>query len=477
VLRYLHRQSLAPEGEDGRRLRLESDEGLVRVVTVHKSKGLEYPLVFLPFVCKSRPVEPGRGPYQLPGATDHAWVMEPDAGQLAQLDGERLGEDVRKLYVALTRARHAVWMALGPLRGMAASGVGHLLGEDIRTAWETLTQDPAGLMAWDAAPEADEAPAPLPAPASETLGEARHLTAPAVAQAWWISSYSALCLADAAAPDTAAEDVLRESRHRDAGPAWSPPETASAPLESGLRDFPRGSEAGTFLHGLLEWAARRGFRDLDGDARDLIARRCAVRGWETHIDALHDWLLRVAQTEWRPALPDAPVLRLDSLQAVLPEMEFWLPAQRVDIGRLDALLSRGTFGGAARPALAPGQLNGMFKGFIDLVAQSDGRYYLLDYKSNDLGSRQADYAPEALTAAMCASRYDAQMLMYVLALHRQLRARLADYDYAHHMGGALYLFLRGQDAPGQGLAALRPERDLIEALDALFEGDGGEGRP
>lgn len=477
VLRYLHQQIQAPKGEDGRRLRLESDEGLVRVVTVHKSKGLEYPLVFLPFVCKARPVAAGQGPYLLPGETDRAWVMEADAGQLSRLDGERLGEDVRKLYVALTRARHAVWMALGPLKAGEGSGIGHLLGADLRASWDGLTRSHPGLMAWDdAAPADDAGPAPLagqPSDAPGTLGDARRLSAPAVGQPWWISSYSALCLADAAAPETAAEDVLREGRQAEPMPAHRTV-AASPPIASALRDFPRGSEAGTFLHGLLEWAAQRGFRDLDGEARDLIARRCAVRGWEAHIDALHDWLLRLTRTSFRPALPGDPALRLDGLGASLPEMEFWLPAHRVDIARLDGLLRRGAFGGIARPALAAGRLNGMFKGFIDLVAQADGRYYLIDYKSNDLGSREADYAPEALAAAMCAARYDAQMLMYVLALHRQLRARLADYDYARHMGGALYLFLRGQEAPGQGLVALRPEQALIEALDALFDGEDGE---
>lgn len=469
VLRYLRRQSQAPQGEDGRRLRLESDEGLVRVVTVHKSKGLEYPLVFLPFVCRARPVEAGRGPYLLPGETEREWIMEADAGQLLRLDGERLGEDVRKLYVALTRARHAVWMALGPLKAGGGSGIGHLLGEDLRAGWDGLAMAHPGLMAWDAAPADDADPAPPADVTSEALGTARRLSAPVVGQHWWISSYSALCLADAAAPETAAEDVLREGRQTEPVPTRGAADTASPLIGSSLRDFPRGSEAGTFLHGLLEWAARRDFRDLD-EARDLIARRCAVRGWEAHIDALHDWLLRLARTEWRPDLPGGPVLRLDGLQACLPEMEFWLPAHRVDIGRLDGLLRRGTFGGGARPALAAGRLNGMFKGFIDLVLQADGRYYLVDYKSNDLGPREADYAPGALAAAMLASRYDAQMLMYALALHRQLRARLADYDYARHMGGALYLFLRGQEAPGQGLVALRPAQDLIETLDALFDG-------
>ncbi len=473
VLRYLHRQRQSPQGEDGRRLRLESDEGLVRVVTVHKSKGLEYPLVFLPFVCKARPVEAGRGPYLLPGPSGRTWIMEADAAQLQQLDGERLGEDVRKLYVALTRARHAVWMALGPLK--TGSGIGHLLGADLKVAWDGLAQSHPGLMAWDEGvePVDESGPEPILDETPEALGEARRLAAPAVGQPWWISSYSALCLADAAAPETAAEDVLREDRQADPVLAPRPAGAAPVPVESGLRDFPRGSEAGTFLHGLLEWAARRGFRDLD-EARDLIARRCAVRGWEAHIDALHDWLLRLARTEWRPDLPGTPVLRLDRLQACLPEMEFWLPAQQVDIERLDGLLCRQTFGGAPRPALAGGRLNGMFKGFIDLVLQADGRYYLVDYKSNDLGPSEAGYAPEALAEAMRASRYDAQMLMYVLALHRLLRSRLADYDYDRHMGGAVYLFLRGQEAPGQGLVALRPEPGLIDALDALFDGAGGE---
>lgn len=475
VLRYVRRQSRMPQGEDDRRLRLESDEGLVRVVTVHKSKGLEYPLVFLPFVCRARPVEAGRGPYLLPGETDREWVMEVDAEQRQRLDRERLGEDVRKLYVALTRARHAVWMALGPLRTGAGSGIGHLLGDDLQTGWDSLVQAHPGLMAWDCVPADPPDPAPLPEVAPEVLGAARHLTAPVVGQPWWISSYSALCLADMAAPETAAEDVLREGRQAGSAPDGWPWDSASPLIDSALQDFPRGSGAGTFLHGLLEWAARRGFRNLGDEARDLIARRCAVRGWETHIDALHGWLLRLACTDWRPDLPGNPVLRLDSVPACLPEMEFWLPVHQVDIGRLDALLRQGTFGGGARPALAAGRLNGMFKGFIDLVLQSDeGRYYLIDYKSNDLGPHEADYAPEALAAAMRMSRYDAQMLMYVLALHRQLRARLPDYDYARHMGGALYLFLRGQEAPGQGLMALRPAQDLVEALDALFDGEPGE---
>lgn len=481
VLRFLDQQRQSTTDEDARRLRLESDEGLVRVVTVHKSKGLEYPLVFLPFVCVAPSVRRDRNPARLMQGGHSVWVMEPDDDQVRQLALERLGEEVRKLYVALTRACHAAWVVLGPLKALVGSGIGHVLGEDLQSAWEDLAGNETGPVAWDR-PDGygewhrfqENEPRPL--------GPARQLDGAVVARPWWIASYSALHRPEAAhdggwtlaaAPQSPSEDVLRENRLVPAAAGVvleaSPDEDLSGPL----RDFPRGSEAGTFLHGLLEWAGHREFRHLD-DARDLIARRCKVRGWEMHIDALHQWLLGLASADWRPALANGPVLRFDRVQACLPEMEFWLPVVGVDVARLDALITARFFPGMDRPPLAPAHLNGMFKGYIDLVLQADGRYYLVDYKSNDLGPRVSGYGPDALARAMCAARYDVQMLMYVLALHRQLKARLPDYDYDRDMGGAVYLFLRGQETPGQGLLAQHPPKSLIGALDALFRGgDGG----
>lgn len=163
-------------------------------------------------------------------------------------------------------------------------------------------------------------------------------------------------------------------------------------------------------------------------------------------------------------------LSLDNLEASSPEMEFWLPVLHVDVQQLDALVCRETFSAASRPHLASMSLDGMFKGFMDLVLMHEGRYYVVDYKSNWLGPNNASYTQEAMRQAMLGARYDMQYVLYVLALHRQLRARLADYDYDQHMGGALYLFLRGLDAPGQGVFADRPPRSLIEALDRLFAG-------
>jgi len=475
LMRYLDEQCEgAPAGgDDARRVRLESDEDLVRVVTVHKSKGLEYPLVFLPFAARARIVRGDRGPYYVHGEGGRRRVLRPDAGELAQLDAERLAEDVRKLYVALTRARHAVWMAVGPLRDLERnSAVGHVLGgpEGVQPALRALVDVREGIV-WDEA-AVDEPPAWRDrAPAA--LGMARVPRHAAREHAWWISSYSALQLEPGrqAVARTAQEDVYQEARRFDPLEGPDGPAADGRGAATGLHALPRGSEAGTFLHGLLEWAARRGFAMLEhAEVRDVVARRCAVRGWSAWIDLLCDWLLGYVRTEFRLGAGPAPALRLDGPGARLPEMEFWLPAEGVDVRRLDALVSAATLDGAPRPPVASMRLNGMFKGFIDLALQHDGRYYVVDYKSNWLGPDAAAYRPEVMHAAMLAARYDLQYVLYVLALHRQLAARLPDYDYDRHMGGAVYMFLRGWEAPGQGLYADRPARGLIEQLDALFGG-------
>jgi exodeoxyribonuclease V beta subunit len=138
---------------------------------------------------------------------------------------------------------------------------------------------------------------------------------------------------------------------------------------------------------------------------------------------------------------------------------------------IDGLVHEYTLGQAERPALEAAQLNGMLKGFMDLVFEHDGRYYVADYKSNWLGPDDAAYTAEKIRAQILRSRYDLQYVLYLLALHRLLKARLPDYDYDEHMGGAVYLFLRGLNSSTQGVHAERPPRELIERLDALFTGD------
>lgn len=116
---------------------------------------------------------------------------------------------------------------------------------------------------------------------------------------------------------------------------------------------------------------------------------------------------------------------------------------------------------------------GYLKGYIDLAFEHGGRWYLIDYKSNDLGARIEDYAEPRLLQVMAQHHYLLQYHLYTVALHRFLRERLSDYDYDRHFGGVMYLFLRGMSPhhpPNTGVFSDRPARSLVQALDDLFAG-------
>ncbi|WP_144157281.1 exodeoxyribonuclease V subunit beta [Paraburkholderia sp. BCC1885] len=514
LIRYLDEQRQdagGGAGGDARQLRLESDAGLVQVVTVHKSKGLEYPLVFLPFACTYRPANANDMPLKWHDESGQLHITLGDADVLPRADRERLGEDLRKLYVALTRARYATWVGIAPIQSVELSAFGYLLsgGRAIAAAelGELLEQlrGTCAEISVAEAPPANDTPF-VPRGAQQLRGEARRVPRP-VREHWWIASYSSLrkeggviggsmthALPAPAievetdesrdAPQTRSEDVFHELLEAEALDDAEDEATSQAGgsavlalalnAEQTLHGFQRGADAGSFLHDLMEWAAEEGFEKLAADeqrVRDTVARRCNLRGWARWIEPLTQWLLDLLRTPL--ALPSvdgegvAPVVLAD-LTSYMAEMEFWLAAHTVDTHVLDQLVCDMTLDGAARPALEPARLNGMLKGFIDLVFEHEGRYYVADYKSNWLGPEDAAYTPAKMRAQILHSRYELQYVLYLFALHRLLKVRLPDYDYDRHVGGAVYLFLRGGRAPGQGLHIERPPRELIEALDVLF---------
>ncbi|QXH36420.1 exodeoxyribonuclease V subunit beta [Pseudomonas muyukensis] len=481
LIRHLT-EHLATAGQVGEEqiLRLESDEQLVKVVTIHKSKGLEYPLVYLPFICTSKPVDGQRLPL---GWHDDEGVahltLTPDARQIERADDERLAEDLRLLYVALTRAQHACWLGVADLkRGtqrssqLHRSALGYLLGGGVPLA---ASNQLAGWLDTLAASSPSIARLPLP-PADEQRyripDNQRELLPPrkprrAAAEHWWIASYSALRLGDQTlvADSSQAQQLLDDE-------TLDSQLLRQVPAEAGdIHRFPRGPNPGTFLHGLLEWAGREGFAEvsaLPAEIERTVGRRCNRRDWKGWIPTLTQWLQQLLV---QPLPLQGTTVSLAGLRQYQIEMEFWFASHRVDAQQLDQQVVRHTHAGAARPAALPTVLNGMFKGFIDLAFELDGRYYVADYKSNWLGPDAGAYEAQAMEQAILEHRYDLQYVLYLLALHRQLRARLPDYDYDRHVGGALFIFLRGVTTAGHGLYHARPPRALIEQLDALFRGE------
>jgi exodeoxyribonuclease V beta subunit len=485
LLRHLETQLRRPQASaETAPLRLESDAHLVQVVTLHKSKGLEYPLVFLPFMSNYRP--------------EHK--------NSSRADAERLSEDIRLFYVALTRAQRALWLGAAQVSGdvdgktpVAKSALSVLLG---RTAPGDLAQR---LQQWacehiavQVAPEATDAaytPESRPVEAQGARVAKRVLR-----RNWWSASFSALTrdlAAMATAPGSERDDLVADAQLDSAEGEALVPELATAPElfapEIRFNAFPAGSSYGTLLHDLLQWQAEQGWPACQ-TAMDASAvapetgplAETSRNGWAAQLtrasqraalDAdqltlLDAWVMQIITTNWPLALMNKAhvAIHLKALGAgtFWPEMGFTLPVQRLGSVWLDQKISQSVWPDMPRAALQPRMLEGLLTGFMDLVLRHEGRYYVLDYKSN----RLPDYASAALKTAMLTHRYDVQAVLYVLALHRLLKSRLPDYDFDQHMGGALYWFVRGVDQPGTGMLALNPLRALIEALDAALSSPG-----
>lgn len=479
LIRFLFDAIADPESHgDSHKLRLESDEDLVKVVTIHKSKGLEYPLVFLPFIANHRPVKAEDVPLRWHDSEGNLKLsLEADETTLATADRERLGEDLRKLYVALTRARHATWLGLAPLKELENSALGYLLKGGSALSPETLNNALDELVKGSEI-QIHQPPAPTTervaqVEQSSELGHARTPTRPAK-EHWWIASYSALRLSGTLTAPVLPPLEPTTAQEATAFEVLDEPRDLSEPEAYHLHKFPRGPGPGTFLHGLLEWAGKQGFNTAANDMdalNDMLWRRVQLRGWQAWQEPLAGWLSALLTTPLPLAAPTPQSVALNELESYQVELEFWFAAKRVNTQALDALVSKHLLPGVERPALDADTLNGMLKGFIDLAFEHQGRFYVLDWKSNYLGPNDSAYEPEALRHALLAKRYDLQAALYLLAMHRLLKARLPDYDPHQHLGGSMTVFLRGSRSPGRGVVGEPAPVELIEALDSLFAGE------
>ncbi|MCJ5310229.1 exodeoxyribonuclease V subunit beta [Klebsiella pneumoniae] len=469
LVRWLAQHIAEPDSNAAsQQMRLESDKHLVQIVTIHKSKGLEYPLVWLPFIARFRKQD--QAFYHDRETFAAVLDLGQDEASLELAEAERLAEDLRLLYVALTRAVWHCSLGVAPLSSRKSgnsdfhlSALGRLLqaGEAMDAAGlaARLADFCHGDIALQIPGELDLTPWQAPAATIPRLS-ARELQR-RIADDWRVTSYSGLQQHGF----SGGQDLLPRLDVDAAGVGEVVEEPQLTPHQ-----FPRGAAPGTFLHSLFE--------ELDFTQpvpEGWMAEKLQLSGFDAQwAPVLTDWLGGVLKTR----LP-GPDIALNQLAArdKQVEMAFYLPiAQLLTAERLDALIRQYDPLSADTPPLDFRQVRGMLKGFIDLVFRHEGRYYLLDYKSNWLGEDREAYTRPAMEQAMRAHRYDLQYQLYSLALHRYLRHRLADYDYDRHFGGVIYLFLRGMDGQEgrQGIFTTRPVRPLIDGLDQLFAGETQE---
>jgi exodeoxyribonuclease V beta subunit len=482
-------------------VRLEHDEHALKLTTVHRSKGLEYPIVFCPFMASGRAFnekdvrfhdreDQDRVKLDL-GSPEHAR----HAGLAAH---EELAENLRLLYVALTRAKHRCYLVFGRFRKSGLSPVAYLLqkGGDTKPleadALEARIEalDDAQLRAEVGAlceasegaigvrdirvtaPETHQGAAPAAAGELRARNSARALQASPR-----VSSFSRLTADQAAAPSAAAEQGLDLDEATQAAPelVLDQPDAPAQALIT-LHDFPQGARPGILIHSIYEHIdfGRNDPSELRARVQSALRLGGLDRG--RHAETL---VLGIDQSLRAPLDDDDPPLTLASIarEKRLDELEFTLSTPRAG-AMLSASRLASVLEGFGAPACAPDYPErlrtlrmlpptGFLKGFIDLVFRANERFYIVDYKSNWLGRSATDYQRAQLVSAMREHHYFLQYHLYSVALHRQLAVRLPGYDYARHFGGVYYLFMRGMspDHPrGTGVFFDRPELGLIEAL-------------
>ncbi|MEM5437313.1 exodeoxyribonuclease V subunit beta [Paraburkholderia diazotrophica] len=508
TLRWLAAQRAggAGGGEEAQ-LRLESDRNLVQIVTVHKSKGLEYAVVFCPFLNDGGMREPpssglpdAREYHDDDGAAVLHYGCDDEQKDYAsrQATREQAAERARLVYVALTRAVYRCYLVAGSYLSHnsakeSARGVLNWLvagsGRDFDEWLAKPLDENAIYQHWQALAGGSVAVGALPAVGRrvplESIADGSALMRArtnrrTLRDAWRMASFSSLIAAGSRAEETTAANDEARPDHDELADVPAPPhasafDAAPAPVELAPDDilaFPRGAAAGECLHKMFEladfsdrskWpdAIKQALRERPAPATPELAQRLPAM--------MHRLLGDVVSTE---LVPGMTLASLDPKRR-LNELEFLFSAASLDFPALRALLAEHGFPDVA---LEPGMLRGYVKGFIDMIVEHQGRYWVIDWKSNHLGDTREDYAATPLDEAMTSHAYHLQALLYVVALHRYLRVRLAGYEYDKHIGGYLYLFVRGvrpawRDADHTaGVHARRPEYALVAALDALMDG-------
>jgi len=517
--------------------RLESDAEAVQVLTVHRSKGLEYPVVFAPFLWSSnasrevpvpvfhdedrggdRSADVG-GP-QAPGFAEHKALHQDEAK----------GEELRLVYVALTRARHqaVVWWLPAAYANQAPlsrlllcrnsrtgdvlnAGKFRLKNDDLtRADLDALAERTDGKMAIESIPfELPEAEWTGDVGGAVELDTARFDRS--LDLRWRRTSYSAITRAAHDEPRVGSEPDVEFTDDEALAPRAVVGAVADGDAATGLEErlrgvplplaaMPGGVDVGTFVHGVFEDADFTA-ADLRGELKTVFEARGEKRAVDVGDPSVFlDGLVQVVQT---PLGPLAEGVRLADIGASdrLAELDFEVPlvggsagrSERLTVAAIGRLLRSHLPGDDPVRAYAEklfdrafhADLRGYLAGSIDAVLRVGGKYLVVDYKTNKLSVPDEElsawhYRPAALVSAMERGHYPLQALLYAVALHRYLRWRVRDYSAEHHLGGVLYLFVRGMvgadtpvvDGVPCGVFSWQPPAALVEALSDLI--DAGE---
>ncbi len=475
LLIWLHRQLESAGDNEEHIQRLESDARLIQLITQHGSKGLEYPIVFVPFASIYK--DPGRANkslmdfYQFNDPATRQQVLQlghsEEAEALVRKEGE--AEAMRLLYVAITRAAHRCYLGIAEFDNARKSSIATALGLTDAVNWHGaiskveqegehtlflpghITPEATGERSIDGAPPALKL--------SQFTGT--------VEDAWRLYSFTALTR----------QQVAVKHTQRDEETADVVVETVAVNDTLPFRfTLEKGASAGNLLHDMLEVTD---FSAPDWSESRSLANRLALT--DEDYTQLCGWMNEVLSTPLNNGATEVCMHDLP-LEHTLREAEFYFPVKQANWWALSRILTahrQQVNGDNAQPVpkISRPMLEGMMHGFIDLIFEHDGKYYVADYKSTHLGNDMAHYQFAQLARNNQHHLYDLQYLLYALALHRYLKNGLQDYQPELHFGGVFYLYLRGMhpdNAHSEGVFYTPVDMATLVALDNAFNGESVE---
>ena len=466
------------EGRQEAQIRLESERQLVKIVSIHKSKGLEYDLVWLPFLAvpSKIPTAGDMNVYYSKERDETLWDIE--NRNLNALCEETFAEELRLLYVALTRAKYQMAFALPAQFDKKWNALHYVLSQgeigkeialsapkDTETLLQAFKEKMRDNVEICTKPSLEAFPALSINTKNDEL-KAAEFTGN-IEQDWRITSFTSIeqghrrqnYFTESAGKKTA---VFDDAKDYDSQNTIEMSTALLSENESNILDLPRGKQVGTALHRHFENCY---FSDL-ANTEEIDKLGQSLQLDETFTEPLQNWLQQISHT---PLSNEIGIALADlANKDCIKEMPFYLAIrEHFDVEAFNHALK--VHHHLPSESLQFEKIQGMVRGSIDLVFRHNGKYYLVDYKSNFLGSTLADYNQEALKKEMLHSHYDWQYLIYTLALHRYLQSVVPHYDYARDFGGVFYLFLRGMNGePQSGVFYDRPSVELITELDGVF---------
>jgi exodeoxyribonuclease V beta subunit len=512
LIDYLHEKIADQQTKNvEHQLRLESDADRVKIITIHKAKGLEYPVVFCPFTWEgSRLSSAASCICHLREGSDTKSelvfdVGSPDLNKHLQLAREEeLAENLRLLYVALTRAVHRCYLFWGSFKGADTSAPAYLLhqgpaavaartGPDLKTYvtkryasmsdeeigsdLQSLARTSGDTISVRSSPAISADRLLMPKDTNIDL-RCREFTG-TVAADWKISSFSSL-ISSRPVSARLIPDIEETLPGRDDFPLEpTPHEKKQSPAikKHDIFSFPHGPEAGTMLHDLLE---KIDFSIMaDNAGQNLVYKKLQQYGYDSAwAPALTQMLIHLAKVSLHHEIPQLQFSNIPK-ENCLHELEFYYPLTRIIPETLKSVFGSKalnvaypefeTFMDQQLDKLTFSPSMGFMKGFIDLVFKFGSKYYLVDWKSNYLGAATSDYHRDRLNDIMVSGFYFLQYHIYCLALYLYLENRLPGFDYATHFGGVFYVFLRGIDhrlGADYGIFHGLPTLSLMDSLRA-----------